>query len=413
MTTDQPYREVALPDAPRRSLELLVDRTFGPFFAGKLLYTVGMWVHNIASAIVVFQLTRSALLVGMVSVAQFVPQLVLTPWSGARADRRDRRRQLVVGRLVSAASSAGLVAWTLAVGLDGTTGALAVITAALGVGIGLALGGPALNAVLPALVRPNELPVAVALNSMPFTVGRSGGPALGALLVATLGPAVAFGVTAVTNLAFAMMIALISIREVDRPAPTDGSFRAGLRHLRADPALGALLAGVAAIGIGADPVITLTPAVAATFDAGPGLVGILASAFGVGAGLTFFVLGRARARLGLARLGTGGLLLLAAGMLSLAVSPIPAVAVVALGIGGAGMTFAVTSLTTLVQQRVPEELRGRVMALWAIAFLGSRPLAAATTGALADSVSVEFALLVVAAVLAAGARVARPSRISL
>lgn len=403
--------DVAPDPAPARpGRALLVDPSFGPYWAGKLVSTIGVWVHNIAAAIVVWELTRSALLVGAVSVGQFLPQLLLTPASGARADRGDRRRQIVVGRLVTAGGSLGLVAWTLLVGLEGTLGASAVITAATVVGIGFALGGPAMQSLLPALVRPSELATAIALSSMPFTIARASGPAIGALLVATTGPTVAFGLAAATNLAFAAIIVRLPVRPVERGVPRDGRVRAGVRYVRGSRSMSALLIGVAAIGVGADPVITLTPSVADRLAMPSTFVGAQASAFGVGAGLAFVTLGRARLRFGLARLGPGGLLALAAGIAGLAVAPTPELAIAALLLGGAGMTFSLTSYTTLVQQQVPEELRGRVMALWSVAFLGSRPVTAGVTGALADATDVAVALALVVVVLLAGAWAARPAR---
>jgi MFS family permease len=410
---DQPAAPSAPEEPGRPGRALLLDRTFGPYFLGKLLSTIGVWVHNIAAAIVVWELTRSALLVGAVSVGQFLPQLVLTPWSGARADRGNRRRQIIVGRLVTAAGSIGLVIWSATVGLTGFTGAFAVILAATVVGIGFALGGPAMQSLIPALVRPAELPTAIALSSVPFTIARASGPAIGAVLVTTTGPTLAFGIAAATNLLFAVIIWRLPIRRVERKPSSDGRVRAGVRYVRDHRAMLSLLVGVAAIGVGADPVITLTPSVAERLGVGSGFVGVQASSFGVGAGLAFLVLGRARLWLGLHRLGTVGLVTLAVGLATLAVAPAPWVAIAALLIGGAGMTFALTSLTTLVQQQVPEELRGRVMALWSVAFLGSRPLTAGITGAVADATSVVAALLLVVAVLAVGAVVARPSRTSL
>jgi MFS family permease len=401
----------AADDRPARTgRQLLRDRTFGPYFLGKLLSTIGVWVNNIAAAIVVWELTRSALLVGAVSVGQFLPQLVLTPWSGARADRGDRRRQIITGRLVTAAGSIGLVLWAAIIGLEGLTGAAAVITAATVVGIGFALGGPAMQSLIPALVRPNELPTAIALSSVPFTIARASGPAIGALLVTTTGPTVAFGIAAVTNLLFAAIIWRLPIRQVARRHSADGRVRAGLRYVREHRSMLALLVGTAAIGVGADPVITLTPSVAERLGMTSSFIGMQASAFGVGAGLAFLALSQARMRLGLHRLSTTGLVMLATGMSGLAAAPVAWVAVVALLVGGAGMSFALTSVTTLVQQQVPEELRGRVMALWSVAFLGSRPLTAGVTGAVADATSVVVALLLVVAVLGAGTVFARPSR---
>lgn len=403
-TTDDP--------APRGSFGLLRDRTFGPFFAGKLLSTIGVWIHNIAAAIVVWDLTRSTLLVGAVSIGQFTPQLLLAPWSGARADRGDRRRQLLLGRMVTAAGSGGLALWIWLIGIDGTSGAAVVIAAATVVGIGFALGGPAMNALVPALVRPRELPGAIALGSLPMTVARSAGPAIGALLLYSAGPAAAFGVAALLNVLFTIIIAVISIRDVPRRQSNDGSVRAGWRYLRADAGMSALMLGVVTIGIGADPVITLTPAIADRLGQASSFVGTLASSFGIGAAVGFLMLSRVRLVLGLPRLAVTGLTGLAIGMLALAITPTVAGAIAAMAIGGIGMAFALTSLTTMIQQQVPEDLRGRVMALWGVAFLGSRPIAAGASGWITDNSSVVVALVVVVVILLLGAITVRPSRVN-
>jgi MFS family permease len=397
----------------RGSLALLADPVFGPFFAGKLLSTAGIWIHNIVAAILAFQLTRSAFVVGLVSVAQFAPQLLFAPLSGAVADRGDRRKQLVLGRLIAAAGSGGLALWIALVGVDGLPGAAPVVGAALVVGVGFVVGGPAMHALLPTLVRPGELAAAIALNSVPFTVARAGGPALGALVAASAGPEFAFAIAAAANLAFALVMLWLPIggRPVQEPG-ADRSVRAGLRHLKVDPTLVLLLVGVGAIGIGADPAITLTPPLSDGFGRGSELVGVFASSFGVGAGLAFVVLSPARRWLGLPLLGTVGLALLATGMLALTVTPVAWLAVLAFGVGGTGMTFSLTSLSTQMQERLPDGLRGRVMALWSVAFLGSRPFAAAINGAIADAWSVDAALVVVAAVLLLAAWLCRPTRLA-
>jgi predicted MFS family arabinose efflux permease len=404
-------RDVAAP--VRGSLGLLTDRVFGPFFVGKLLSTAGIWIHNIVAAILAFQLTRSAFVVGLVSVAQFLPQLLFAPLSGAVADRGDRRKQLVLGRLIAAAGSGGLALWIALAGVEGLPGAAPVVGAALVVGIGFVVGGPAMHALLPTLVRPGELAAAIALNSVPFTVARAGGPALGALVAASAGPELAFAIAAAANLLFAGVLVWLPIGgKPATSADADRSVRAGLRYLRTDPTLVWLLAGVGAIGIGADPAITLTPPLSDGFGRGAELVGIFASSFGVGAGAAFLVLAPLRRTLGLPRLGTLGLALLATGMLALTVTPVPAAAIVAFGVGGAGMTLSLTSLSTQMQERLPDVLRGRVMALWSVAFLGSRPFAAAVNGAVADAVSVEAALLTVVTVLLVATWLSRPSRLA-
>ncbi len=399
--------------APRGSFRLLVDPVFGPFFLGKLLSTAGIWIHNIVAAILAYELSGSAFVVGLVSVLQFGPQLIFAPLSGAIADRGDRRRQVVLGRLIAAAGSGGLALWLALVGVDGLPGAWPVLAAALVVGIGFVVGGPAMNALIPSLVRKEELATAVALNSVPFTLARAGGPATGALVAASFGAATAFGIAAATNLLFAVLLLGLRIRARAKLAEgSDTRVRAGLAYLREDRALALLLVGVAAIGVGADPVITLTPPLSARFGEGAELVGVFASSFGVGAGLAFVVLSWLRRRLGLPRLGVTGLGLLSVGIAAVGVSPTPRLAIAAFVVGGAGMTMALTSLSTQLQERVPDALRGRVMALWSVAFLGSRPLAAAANGAAADAWSPMVAFLGVALIVAAAAVWSRPSRLA-
>jgi MFS family permease len=392
-------------DLPARGgLRLLADPTFGPFLIGKVLSAAGVWVHNIACAITVFELTGSATLVGLVSVAQFTPQVVLAPWSGARADRGDRQRELVVGRLVAAGGSLALVLAQVLVGLQGTAGALAIAAGAMVVGIGFALGGPAMQAMIPSLVRPSELATAVAMSSAPYTLARAAGPALGAALVATGGPAAAWSVAAGGNLLFAVAVACIRPDGPAVRADADRSAWAGLRLLRDDPAARLLVLSTAALGMAADPVVTLAPAIARAFGGGAPLVGLLASAFGIGALAAFGVLGPIRRQLGLPGSGSAGLACMAAGAVLVAAAPGPALAVAAMGLSGAGMTLGVTATSTALHQRVPDEVRGRVMALWSVAFLGCRPVAAAVNGLLADLAGYPVALAVVAAVAAVAAR---------
>ena len=398
---------------PRTSWQLLADPVFGPFFAGKALSTAGIWVHNIVAAILAWELSGSALVVGLVSVAQFGPQLLFAPLSGAMADRGDRRRQLIAGRLIAASGSGGLALWIALVGVDGLPGAWPVIATALVVGIGFVVGGPAMNALVPALVRPNELAAAVAVSSIPFTVARAAGPALGALMAATLGPASAFALAAGTNLLFALLLVPLPIRSrADGAGEGDRRVRAGVRYLREDRGIALLLLGVAAIGIGADPVITLTPSLAAELGAGSTLVGVFASSFGIGAGLVFVVLARLRRRFALEGVAVRGLILLATGTALAGLAPAVPLAVAGFAIGGAGMTLSLTTLSTLLQARLPDALRGRVMALWSMAFLGSRPVAAAVNGAIADATAPVVAFLTVAAVVAGVAVAVRPSRLA-
>ena len=400
--------ETSPPLAARRVPELLRDRTFGPFFIGQIVANMGVWIHNVAAAIVVWELTRSTTLVAAITIGQFAPQILLTPWSGARADRADRRRQLVVGTMITTTGTGLLALWSAGPGLVGTSGAYAVVLGATIVGIGFAIGGPASQALLPSLVRRTELPTAITISSVPMTVARALGPAVGALLVTTAGPTVTFTITTVLQATYGLMM-VRRTATASNVTRRDTRILAAVTYLGRDRPVGFLLVGVTVVGLGVDPVITLAPAFADGLGGGGDLVGLITSAFGVGAILGFIVQPRMRRRLGIERSGTIGLIALAAGLGPLVLATTAAFAALTMIVAGAGMTLSLTAFTTAIQQRVPDALRGRVMALWSIAFLGSRPVAAALSGLLSDTFSEDVALLTATAIILLGAVVSRPT----
>ncbi len=399
-------------DPPARSMwRVLFDPVYGPFFLGKLLATFGMWINNVVAAIVAFQMTHSALMVGVISIVQFVPQTLLAPLSGALADRGDRRRQLIVGRIISASGSIVLGVWILVVGVEGLPGIAPVLGATLVVGIGYTIGHPAMHSLVPALVRPQELATAIALSSMPFTVARAVGPAIGALVASTAGPGYAFLMAAAGNLAFALLLIPLKVggRDPSR-RKADATVRAGFAYLGRHVDLMLLLMGVVAISFGADPVLTLTPAIAAEFGAGSSGVGVMVSSFGVGAALALFMIRRLQRRLGIGQAATLGLLLMGVGNVGVAASGTLVIAAASFAVAGVGMSVALPSLSTQLQQRVSDEFRGRVMALWIVAFQGTRPLAALMSGGLADATSTQVSLCSMATVVAMVAWLCRPAR---
>ena len=193
----------------RTSLQLMVDRRFGPYLGGNFVSNVGNWFQNVAAGIVVFELTGSNTLVGMVSVLQFLATLALAPWSGALADRLDRRKMLMSAQVVSALGALGLAVWVGFVGVDGLPGIWPVLAASGVIGVGFAIGISAMNALVPALVEPPDLDQAIALNSATFTVARAIGPALAGLVIASFGAATAFGANAITFLPLIFVLAVI------------------------------------------------------------------------------------------------------------------------------------------------------------------------------------------------------------
>lgn len=400
-------------DRPRGALKLMVDPVFGGIFWGKLLATAGVFVHGIVAAIVVFDATGSAVMVGLVTVAQFAPQLALSPLSGKWADRGHAARQILAGRTLCTIGSGALALWIwLAPPATGHAAAVPVLLASLVVGLGFVLGGPAMNSIVPSLVRPDEMATAMALNVAPSTVGRIAGPALGALVTAHLGAAAGFGLAAATHLVFVLILVAVTIPA--QPAQRDDvdySVRAALRHVRQDRPLLLLLLATATIGVAAEPSATLGPALAERLGGGDALVGWLSTAFGFGAAIGIVVMSLAGRRLGAARASSSGLWLMAAGLAVVTPSTMTVVVLVGFVITGLGFSASMAGVSTLIQERAPSELRGRIMALWMVGFVGARPLAAAGIGLAADLTSVGLAFVGTAVAVAAMAWLCRPRRL--
>ena len=390
MTSASPDPEA---EPPRGTLALLRDPAFGPFMGGKLLSSGGMWVQNLAAAVLMFRLTESAVMVGMVSVLQFVPLLLFSLWAGALSDRVDRRRMLMVGRSISGLSVAVLAALLFAD--ESLVGPAVLLVTVFAMGSGFAISNPAMQALIPALVRKADLEQALAVNAAAPSLARTVGPAVGAGLLLVGGPAAAFAVAASGHFVFAGVLVFVRARPHIRPASRP-SVLGGLRYLLGDRKAGLLVLGVAMLGFGADPVVTLTPSLAAGLGGGDAVVGLFASAFGVGAVTLTLTFSQLRQHVSLRMVGIAGFWVLAAGLAVVAVAPVIAVGAAGFYVAGAGFMMATVALNTRIQRRVPDELRGRVMALWGLAFLGSRPFAALVNGSVADLLDVRSALTVAA-----------------
>ncbi len=404
----------AVPLRARSALGLMFDPVFGALFWGKMFSVVAVWTHGIVAAIVMYDATRSALMVGLVGVVQFAPQLILSPVSGKWADTGNPARQILLGRVLCVAGSGFVATWLfLEPGIQGTSAAVPILLGTALVGFGFVVGGPAMQSIVPNLIRDGELSTAMALNSIPMTIGRIVGPATGAYLAAHFGPATGFAVSTALHLVFTIFLLVVRF-----PAPpkrrsgADYRVRAALKYVWADrPLLLALLA-VTTVGFASDPSITLTPSIADELGGGATLVGTLSAVFGIGAAVGMVALALMRGRMVSARVSSIGLAGLAVGCGVLSVAAGPAVAMAGFGLAGLGFGWAMTGLSTVVQERAPEELRGRIMALWLVGFLGSRPLAAALLGGTADLVSVQAAFAVAAVLTLAVTLWCRPSNLT-
>jgi predicted MFS family arabinose efflux permease len=381
---------------PTSAWRLLAQGTFGRYFAGNLASNIGNWFQDIASAILIFQLTGSAVMVAGVAIAGHGTSIVLSPLGGQLADRFDRRWLLFFVHIAQ-----GIAAAVLALLVTiGQATAWTVFAFSLVIGAGRAINNPTLHALLPALVAPKDLAQGAALQSVTFNLARAVGPVLGALVVAGGGAGAAFWVNSATFFVFVAILPTLRLRV--RPPITHGTPAGtlnGLRYVRDRPRLVLLLVISTIIGMSTDPVLTLGPAFAERYDQGQAWAGWFVTAFGMGAILMAPFAGVLRRRIGRVRGATASLVVITAGFVVIGAVPYPAAALAGALVAGVAFMFGSNDLTTALQELTDDEVRGRVMALWSVGFLGSRPIAALLDGTVSDLVSPGAAVLVLAAVM--------------
>jgi MFS family permease len=378
--------------AGQTSLRVLRERNFAVYFVGNLASNCGTWFQVIAQSLLVYRLTSSTFLVGVTNFAMFIGVVLLAPWAGPAADRFDRRTLLIATQVGAAAVSALLAVF---IGIGWGTVPV-VVGMALLLGFTTAFATPAMQAIVPALVAREDIGAAVAMNSVTFNLSRALGGPLGALLVAKMGVAWAIAANTMSYAILIVALLLVTLHEHQRRAPKS-SVRPRLvdsiRMVKETPHLALLLAVVMAASLAMDPVQTVTPEFSkVVFHHSDTLTGWLIGAFGLGAVVaSVFPLHKPSDRV----IGVF-FALFGAGMVAFGVSPTVVIAFVALGVAGLGYLAGQTRATTLLQLEVGEHERGRVMALWSVAFLGSRPLASVIDGGLASLAGPRVATVVMA-----------------
>lgn len=376
---------------------------FRRFWIGALVSNSGSWMQNVSVPFVLFQMTHSAAWVGAASFAQFIPAVFLGPLGGSLADRYPRRTVLMVAQSAMAALSLAL--WALWSSGSATPWTITALVALLGAVSGISIGS--WQAFVSELVPRHLLLNAVTLNSAQFNGARAFGPALGGIVLASLGPSGAFAINALSFVAVLGALASIPGRpaaiEVDGvPRPSLlGETRETVGYIRRTPGILTCVGVVASIGFLGSPVFPLLVVFAEeVFGVGDTLYGVLGAALGVGGVLaTPFVAGRGS---GMRRstLAGGGLAAYAVALVAFALAPMYWMAVAALAVAGGAYLAVASTLNTTIQIQVDEARRGKVLALYVMGLTSSYPLGSLVQGALADLVGVRAVTAVAGSMLA-------------
>jgi MFS family permease len=365
------------------------------FFAGQGLSLVGTWITRIASAWLVWRLTGSAALLGVVGFAGQIPTTVVAPFAGVLVDRWNRHRTLVVTQVLSMLQSAALAAFALSGHITvGWIAALAVVQ-----GVINAFDTPARQAFVVEMVTDRaDLPNAIALNSSLVHAARLVGPSIAGVLIAAVGEGWCFALDTVSYLA--VVASLLAMRGIQpRPArPHAGvltDFRDGYRYVAGFPAIRALLLLVALISVTGFPYVVLMPVFAETLGGGPNTLGLLMGASGVGALVGALWLAARPSVLGLGRAvvisgAVFGVTMVGFGLSRWLWLSLPLVAAV-----GAGMMVQMAASNTLVQTVIEEDKRGRVMSFFTLAFFGMAPFGSLLAGGLASAVGARLTIVCV------------------
>jgi MFS family permease len=377
--------------ALRRSFNSLEVPNYRRYFTGQLISLSGTWMQTVAAIWLILSLTDSGIAVGLTTALQFLPMLLIGAWGGLLADRIPKRRLLITTQTLMAIPALGLFAVTA----TGVVAPWMVFLAVFAMGTVNAVDNPARQSFVIEMVGPDRVVNAVSLNSVIVQMARIVGPALAGLLIAGFGVVPCFALNALTFVA--MIVALWGMDprglRTEPVAPREpGAIRAGLRYVLRTPELAVPLALMALVGtLGFNFQVVLPLLAKFGFGGGATTYAVMVSAMAVGSIAGALVNGH-HGRTG-PRLIAGGALafgvagLLAAAMPSLALE-IPVLAL----LGAAAVTFAATINSTL-QLAVAPKMRGRVMALYSVVFLGSTPIGGPLTGWLAETYDPRVALL--------------------
>ncbi len=375
--------------------------TFRRVYFGALASNIGSWMQTVILGAYLYQVTGSATDVALGTLAQLGPLLVLSIPGGAIADRFDRRTVLIVvsvEQLLFSLAIAALVTQT-------SPNLPLLFGCILAIGVGQAVYAPAYSALIPTLVDREDMAGAISLNSANMNLSRVIGPAVGGLLFAKVGASWVFVGNAVTYL---FIIAALWGVELPRAVVNAVESRTqrvlgGIRVARHDRVVGRCLVVMVLFSFFCLPVAVLMPVLAHAnlgLDEDSVAYGLLYAAFGLGAVVGALSIGTFLVGHDLARVVRVGLAGFAASLCAFALVRQPALAYPAGFLVGVFYFGTVTSLSTVLQERLDDSVRGRVMALWIMAFGGTVPIGAIVAGPVSDMTGITSVLLVGAAVAA-------------
>ncbi|MBD2101919.1 MFS transporter [Leptolyngbya sp. FACHB-261] len=378
----------------RLMLRALSSRNYRLFFAGQGLSLIGTWITQVATIWLVYRLTNSALLLGIVGFASQIPSFLLTPITGVLADRWNRHHMLIVTQALAMVQSLTLAALALSEIIN----IWHIIVLGVFQGVINAFDAPARQALVPDLVENKEdLGNAIALNSSVFNGARLVGPAIAGLLVATVGAGVCFLIDGVSYIAVIAALLAMKLRPTKSAAGANQPLRwlkEGFTYAFGFPPIRAILLLLALVSLMGMPYTILVPVFAQDIlHGGPNTFGFLMAASGLGALMGGVYLSSRATVVGLGYIIVSSPAILGLGLIAFALSRELWLSLIMMLVIGLGLILQIASSNTVLQTIIEDEKRGRVMSLYTMSFLGMVPFGNLIAGSLAERIGVPTTLI--------------------
>ena len=388
------------------ALRAFRSESFRIFYAGQGLALLGNWIQSVAMSWLVYRVTGSALLLGVTAGAQQLPVLFLSPIAGVWADRVNRRRLLILLQSLAFVQALTLAALTFADAVRVPY----LIGLALLLGMITAFETPTRQAFLLELIEHREdLPNAIALQSMLFQSTRFVGPSVAGLMLAAFGEAWCFSTNALCYLAIIGTYASVRVKSHEPPGSGVEWWRqlaSGFAYAFGFTGTRRLLLLLMTLGLFTAPWQSLMPIFAAeTFSGDSRTFGFLIGAVGLGAVMGTFVLAARSSVRGLGRVVAATTVTAGAALIGFSLSETLWVSLAFLALFGAGLVVTAASINTILQTLAEEDKRARIISMYVMCFLGFAPIGNFIAGALAESIGVHWTLFSCGVVVAAAGSV--------
>ena len=373
---------------------------------------IGTWMHTVGASWLMATMAASPLLVALVQTATTLPVFLLALPSGVMADLVDRRKLLIFTQtwMLGVAAVLGVLA------IFGAVGPWTLLWLTFALGIGSAMNGPAWAAAIPELVPREELPAAVALNSVGFNIARAVGPALGGIVMASAGAGAVFVLNAIS---FLGVIIVLSTWKERPPAVREAgtrfrdAMREGLVYVRGSQAFRAVLVRAGMFSLAASALWAMLPVVAKQEMNSTSLgYGILLGCLGTGSVIGAAILAPMRSRYSVDQIVAVGVPLFAIATLGLALIRTLSLAALAMTVGGVAWLTVMSSFNVCAQTTPPHFMRARALAFYLLVFQGALAIGSGIWGEVARRVGVRASLLMAAAAMLAGLVAGRNMKLS-